>query len=408
MARSYRRLLPWSCWPLLLTLLGASAAAAPSPRTVVPPGTLRAAPYPVHWRTARTDPTRWIDPLTSRLHLAFIDAWLPGAGPPVAVRREYHDHRSAARGPFGPGWSASYAVHIERPGADAALEVRERDGSVTPYVETTPGRFVPLLGTATAAPITLLPGDKGYERSWPDRWRERFDTRGRLVRIEGPEGASVSLAYPDSEATFPSSMVADDGRRLRLVHAGGRLRSITDPLGRKTRYLYDAQGRLAQVRDAAGRTTRLRYLEHSALLTELDMPGGALLRVRRDPRGRPLELADAAGPLFTLSWIQSADPPTRILRWKRPGGAEGELRLGLSATEPDAVRAALPARLRDGPPRLVLTRLERGKVRTAAVLGPATVEFAGAGPPRERERIESLFTSALSAAAPPTALDPGS
>ncbi|RME71779.1 MAG: RHS repeat protein, partial [Planctomycetota bacterium] len=108
------------------------------------------------------------------------------------------------------------------------------------------------------------------------------------------------------------------------------------------------------------------------------------------------------------SWIQSADPPTRILRWKRPGGAEGELRLGLSATEPDAVRDALPTHMREGPPRLVLARLERGKVRTAAVLGPATVELAGAGPPRERERIESLFTSALSAAAPPTALDPGS
>ncbi|GIW72494.1 MAG: hypothetical protein KatS3mg102_2036 [Planctomycetota bacterium] len=386
---------------LLWALVAVPAAlAAPHPSELLGPGTLRASPAPAGPPAVRWQLWRYLHPLRQSLTLPFVDLWLPGRGAPLALRRTYHGRADEPPGPLGPGWSASYAMRLElEPQAQQVRAVRESDGERTPYVPAGPGRWVPLAGTATAAPLVRLPGEEGYERRWPDGWRERFDARGRLARIEPPQGGGVELLYPqDAPSALPQVLRAEDGRQLVLAHTGSRLRAVSDPLGRTVHYGYDALGRLAWVRDALGRTTRLAYAGDGTRLQRLEIGGGPRLSIAYDPRGRPVELTGPSGEAVRVRWIESTDPPARGFAWQGAGGARGELRLGIRATEPEPVRAALPAAAPAHPAQLVLSLFENEAVRRCAVLEPAALRQAGTrGPPApaalERGRTGDLLAT---------------
>ncbi|QEH33321.1 putative deoxyribonuclease RhsB [Aquisphaera giovannonii] len=103
------------------------------------------------------------------------------------------------------------------------------------------------------------------------RWSHSYDARGRLERVIEPAGRVIAIrrerdgraiTYSDQLGTFAACEVDDFGRLVRYA----------DEAGRTTTWSHDALGRLVAIR----------------------LPGGGVVRIRRDEAGRPIE---ALGPM---------------------------------------------------------------------------------------------------------------
>jgi hypothetical protein len=96
---------------------------------------------------------------------------------PLAIDHAYNS-RSTADGPFGFGWSFNYGVKILK---DAAgLLVQEGDGSTRHYQSSKNG-FEAKSGAYSRISKSA---DGSYVRTRAGGIRERFDPKGRLVRME--------------------------------------------------------------------------------------------------------------------------------------------------------------------------------------------------------------------------------
>jgi len=85
----------------------------------------------------------------------------------------------------------------------------------------------------------------GWVYTWPDRTEERYDAEGRLVARTDPNGRAIMLAYD----TVP----AEDGRELNV------LVSIRDAQGRELRLRYDDRGRVNRLDTPDGGQVRYDY-----------------------------------------------------------------------------------------------------------------------------------------------------
>lgn len=123
------------------------------------------------------------------------------------------------------------------------------------------------------------------------RITQAFDARSQLTAITDASGLQVQLSYDAqgqlAEVTTPSGAT-------RLEYTKGQLTSLTDALGRTSRYEYHPAGQLARVVDPIGGSTSLEY--DSA---------GKLVSIR-DAKGRSLAYAyDAKGQLVSETMASS-------------------------------------------------------------------------------------------------------
>lgn len=106
----------------------------------------------------------------------------------------------------------------------------------------------------------------------PDGTEEQFSPDGRLVSRSSPAGTSHRYQYSGGllsrlEFGCPSVAAKTDGSpsaaaglsALQLAYSGGKIASITDPLGRTTRFTVDAGGDLTNVVFPDGATRSFRY-----------------------------------------------------------------------------------------------------------------------------------------------------
>jgi len=85
-----------------------------------------------------------------------------------------------------------------------------------------------------------------------------YDKYKRLVKLNRPDGKSVTIAYNDNDQIVS---VSDE---LNHAHSyaydkNGNLTEITDPAGKKTKYEYDAMDRLLKITDRLEKVFNLTY-----------------------------------------------------------------------------------------------------------------------------------------------------
>ncbi len=168
----------------------------------------------------------------------------------------------------------------------------------------------------------------GESTSWT------YDPLGRVLRIEGPGGATSRLRWESVQGILRCDITDPVGARTLYEWnpAIGTL-AVTNALGGKTILTRNARGQTTEVVAPDSTVTKLKYDDHGRL-THLDSPGGVRQHlvwhqgtltevreknrtavVRLDETGRLAEVA--AGPEHRL--VITRDPSGRIRRMDLPG-----------------------------------------------------------------------------------------
>lgn len=130
--------------------------------------------------------------------------------------------------------------------------------------------------------------------------RHTLDAQGDPVRIDRPDGTSVSVQY--NELRLPLRVEAPDGAIWRQTYdSHGNRTELTDPTGATTRFGYDEVGHLSAVTDPLGATTRV-VCDAAGLPMEVTDPAAAVTRTERDAFGRPLRITDPVGGVTHFEW----------------------------------------------------------------------------------------------------------
>ncbi|MCD9141797.1 DUF6531 domain-containing protein [Streptomyces albireticuli] len=241
--------------------------------------------------------------------------------------------RTAKGVPYGIRHSGGYYVAIETE-ATRITGLRLLDEAPSLYDPAAPagrGRALVSYGydaggnltevtNSSGKPLCFAYDAEGRITSWTDRnassYAYFYDERGRVVRTEGSDGfLSGSLAYDDETRTTTVTDSLGNRQTLRynsdalvveetdaLGHTtltewderGENRLSVTDPLGRTTRYAYDEAGNLVEVVLPDGSTGTAVHNEQCRPV-EVTEPGGAVWRHTYDERGNPLTTTDPAG-----------------------------------------------------------------------------------------------------------------
>ena len=177
------------------------------------------------------------------LYLPMRDLYLPAYRFSLTIDRAYNS-RSTEDGPFGFGWSFNYGVKVRKD--TAGLLIQEGDGSTRRYQSSGNG-FESKVGAYSR--MAKSP-DGGYVRTRAGGIRERFNPKGRLVRLEDGNGYWVQLTYHND-----------------------RLASVKDGAGRSLAFTYNRRGKIATIKDSLGRTLQYRYADRGDLMAATDLSG---------------------------------------------------------------------------------------------------------------------------------------
>lgn len=135
--------------------------------------------------------------------------------------------------------------------------------------------------------LSELEGPEGSERLV-------YDELGRLIRVETPNGAT-ELSYADAAAERPHTVRAPNGAVSSFRYDdAGRLRSAKLPGAEAQLFSYDGEGRLRAMRDGRGSLTRYAYDEHDRVIAVLE-PGEGTTRFEHDAAGRVRAIVEAGG-----------------------------------------------------------------------------------------------------------------
>jgi RHS repeat-associated protein len=217
---------------------------------------------------------------TGNFNLPVTDLAVASRGPGLVASRSYNSLNAMTDGPFGPGWSWSYGMHVEEDPAGWVAKVVQESGAVAPFVSDGAGGW--LAPDRVQATLTENPdGSWTFVRNGRDTFE--FDDGGKLTAITDLNGYSTTLDYNATTGkletvTDESNRTVADGpnRTLTVAWNGDRIDSIQDSSShaRTVGYGYDGDGQLVLVTDEGGGQWGYGY----------DDDGGHLLETATDPK----------------------------------------------------------------------------------------------------------------------------
>ncbi|MEN6342987.1 MAG: 6-bladed beta-propeller, partial [Methanospirillum sp.] len=213
------------------------------------------------------------------------DASAPAPGVQMLFSRSFPSGYSSYLGPFGYGWVHSFDLHLDS-FADGSIVLRSGDrytaslramGNGT-YIEEGGDRSLTLHGDGTST-LTLRGGGS-----------VRFGTNRQPTAIIDPNGNQLTLTYTSDRLTV---IEHSDGDRFSIEYTPeGRIATLTDYQGKRTRYSYDAgKTLLTSVTAPDGGITTYTYDSQDAMygLMDVTVPGGIARTFRHDGDGRVVE-----------------------------------------------------------------------------------------------------------------------
>jgi RHS repeat-associated protein len=170
-----------------------------------------------------------------------------GKGPSVGVTRLYNAD-DPREGVFGRSWTFNYDVFLVV-SPNGSVDVKREDGKVDNFVARGDGTFDP---PRWVHDRLIKNADGTYKLEVKNsRLTEFFNAQGKLAQITDRNNNSVTLQYD----------------------TGGRLISVTDAVGRDTRFTYNAAGKISQITDPLGRKATFTYDANRNLISTVDMAG---------------------------------------------------------------------------------------------------------------------------------------
>ena len=208
-----------------------------------------------------------VDPLTGELALVDHDISAPYSPTGELARtltRTYSSARAATEGRFGAGWIDSYDLRLAvQP--NGSVVIRQENGSNVVFGRDADGTYAAL--PTFDAGLTANPdGTWSFVRKGTATFT--FDASGRLAAKAGA-GDELTLGYDDEGLL--RTVRSRDGEALTFDYIGTLVVRVTDGLGRRVSYGYDARHDLRSVNDD---TTRVASYEYDAnhLLIKVDTP----------------------------------------------------------------------------------------------------------------------------------------
>ena len=158
-----------------------------------------------------------------------------------------------SRSPYGAGWEVNGVYRIS-PGLDGGLLLQMPGSGSVHYTKDSEGNFVTpgIYYTMLTEEQDAEGNTTGYRLRGKTGTVRYFNAEGRIQYIEDRNGNRTSYSY-------------ETYRRQGDNSDSHRLTTITDPVGRQTRFRY-SNGYLEQVEDPAGRVSRFRHNAHGDLV----------------------------------------------------------------------------------------------------------------------------------------------
>jgi RHS repeat-associated protein len=234
----------------------------------------------------------------------FTDTSVPARGLPLTLTRTYNSLDATTLGPFGYGWSSSYAMHLSFD-SSGDVTVHQEDGATVTFQPDGAGG---LMGAPRVIATLVHNPDGSYTFTRRARTSFAFSEAGLLLSIRDLNGDTNTLGYNGSGQL--STITDAEGRQLSFAYGpNGDVSTVTDPAGRTVSYSYDTAGNLTSGVDVAGGTTTFSY-DRGHLLTTMTDPrngtvtnqynGAAQVLSQTDPMHRTTSFA-YAGATTTIT-----------------------------------------------------------------------------------------------------------
>ncbi len=195
------------------------------------------------------------------------DVVFPSRRLSVALTRHYNNQLHNTDGdprlhPFGPGWTFSYGLRIERRDEDCLVYIDDC-GAVIQFV------FDPTTGTFRSPPGSLgmhitQKEDDGFRLRQITGLTAEFNSAGRIVALIQPGPRQDSrLEFQYDSLDRLSSVLGAGSRGLQFHYESGDflIRQVSDHTIRQWSYLYNEHCELVEVGGPCGRTRRYEYGE---------------------------------------------------------------------------------------------------------------------------------------------------
>jgi len=171
------------------------------------------------------------------------DLFIPSKELPLEFSRAYNSQDNF-NGQLGFGWRSNFDITLAEQPDSSVLEINEK-GVYTLYKWDTYGGYISPAGKYS---VLTKNSDGTFQLVEKQGRNLYFDTKGRLVKIEGRNGNVITI----------------------FRNSNGRIVEVTDPAGRKLLFTNDTQGRVTQITDPANRTFKYEYDSNGNLVKVTD------------------------------------------------------------------------------------------------------------------------------------------
>jgi RHS repeat-associated protein len=244
-----------------------------------------------------------VDSLTGRLSEVVTDMTVPGRGAELDLERTYDSSMASSLGPFGYGWTSSYAMSI---GPDATygpsvMDVTQENGSVVDFAKQPDGSWAPP-SRVFASLVGNADGTWTFTRH--DGESFKFSSAGQLIAESDLNGDTTTLWYSGGKL---ATVTDPAGRALTFTYSGPLVTEVTDSSGRSVTYAYNSADDLTGVTDVDGGTWQYGYGAGN-LLTSSTRPGGGATSYAYNSAD---QVESETGPLSrTTKWSYAVDLTT--------------------------------------------------------------------------------------------------
>ncbi|RFS86233.1 hypothetical protein D0T12_06350 [Actinomadura spongiicola] len=252
-----------------------------------------------------------VNTATGALMEQFDDLELPGRGKPLDWTRTYNS-LDPADGPLSQGWTFAYNAGVTKTTetndgvTTEVVTFRNGTGGQSRFAKNDTGLYKAIDPSITA---TLTELTDGWQLKNLDGETLRFNTTGQLTHDYDDKGNGVRLTYSGGRL---QTITDQAGQTLILTWgtggaANGKIVKVTGSDGKSISYAYtDTAGRarLTGFTDVIGATTTISYDSATGFVNGITDPlGRTAARTTYDPETkRVISQKDAAGATTTFAW----------------------------------------------------------------------------------------------------------
>ncbi len=227
-----------------------------------------------------------------------------GRGPDIRFVRTYNSQGTSV-GHLGSGWNSSFDVRLtddtDKPSYPAVC-IGWDNGQLSTWVPgTEAGEFSPVNAGLTDALRKNEDGTWTLTKKSLDVYR--FDVGGRLTSMADRNNNALEMHYDDgAHPERLTNLSACGGRSLTFDYgAGGQLTSVEDHTGRRVEYGHK-EGRLTEVTDVLGNKILYEYDANGFLQGITDQRSVRVVENTCDANGRVIEQLDGNGNLTSFAY----------------------------------------------------------------------------------------------------------